>query len=231
DRMEAEGQLRRHKERLELAQHAGRIGTFEWNIQTDQVEWSATEEEIFGLPVGSFGGRLENWKEAVHPDDRERAVADCLKAVAVRADLSMEFRIVRPDGQVRWIAAQGRVYCDDLGRPLRMVGGNVDGTERKGAEAALKEADRRKDEILATLAHELRNPLAPIRNALHILNDPAANGTALQQVREMAERQVQHMARLLDDLLDVSRISRGRIELRKEAVDVAAVIQRTVEAV
>jgi PAS domain S-box-containing protein len=96
--------------------------------------------------------------------------------------------------------------------------------------AELREVDRLKDEFLAMLAHELRNPLAPIRNALHILKLSGANGEMVQQARDMAERQVQHMARLLDDLLDVSRISRGRIELRKEVVDVAMVVNRSVEA-
>jgi PAS domain S-box-containing protein len=106
-----------------------------------------------------------------------------------------------------------------------------DMTDHKRAEEALREADHHKDEFLAMLAHELRNPLAPIRNALHIMNQPGAGGEMVQQVRDMAERQVQHMARLLDDLLDVSRISRGRIELRREVVGVAAVVSRTVEAV
>jgi PAS domain S-box-containing protein len=95
----------------------------------------------------------------------------------------------------------------------------------------LREADRVKDEFLAMLAHELRNPLAPVRNALYVLKQPGADGTIMQQARDTAERQVQHMARLLDDLLDVSRISRGRIELRKEAIDVSAVIARAVEGV
>src|SRR5205807_6258710 len=82
--------------------------------------------------------------------------------------------------------------------------------------AALQEADRRKDEFLAMLAHELRNPLAPIRNALHVMKMPGANGAAVEQARQMTERQVAHMVRLVDDLLDVSRIMRGRIDLRKE---------------
>jgi PAS domain S-box-containing protein len=97
--------------------------------------------------------------------------------------------------------------------------------------AQLREADRLKDEFLAMLAHELRNPLAPVRNALHVLKLPAADGEVLQQARNLAERQVQHMARLLDDLLDVSRISRGRIELHNELVDVTSLITRTVEAI
>jgi PAS domain S-box-containing protein len=95
----------------------------------------------------------------------------------------------------------------------------------------LREADRLKDEFLAMLAHELRNPLAPIRNALHILKQPGVNETTAGQVRDMAERQVRHMARLLDDLLDVSRISRGKIELHQEALDITTVVNRSVEAV
>ncbi len=97
--------------------------------------------------------------------------------------------------------------------------------------ANLREADRLKDEFLAMLAHELRNPLTPIRNALQIMKMPTATMDLIGQSRDMAERQVQHMARLLEDLLDVSRISRGRIELRKEIVDLASIIDRTVEGV
>src|SRR5262249_29164537 len=87
--------------------------------------------------------------------------------------------------------------------------------------ADLRKADRLKDECLAMLAHELRNPLAPIRNALHIMKQHPAHEALIGQFREMVERQVQHMARLLDDLLDVSRVSRGKIDLRKESVDIA----------
>jgi PAS domain S-box-containing protein len=93
----------------------------------------------------------------------------------------------------------------------------------------VKEAARRKDEFLAMLAHELRNPLAPIRNALHVMKMAGANGDAVESARQMTERQVQHMVRLVDDLLDVSRIMRGRVELRKEPVDLATVIARGVE--
>jgi PAS domain S-box-containing protein len=94
----------------------------------------------------------------------------------------------------------------------------------------VREADRRKDEFLAMLAHELRNPLAPIRNALHIMKQAGSDAAVAGRVREMMERQVQHMTRMVDDLLDVSRITRGKIELRKEILDLAAVVGRTVEA-
>ncbi len=97
------------------------------------------------------------------------------------------------------------------------------------AEAALRDADRRKDEFLAMLSHELRNPLAPVRNALQILKMPRADAAAQAQARGMIERQVQHLVRLVDDLLDVSRIMRDKIELRKERIDLATVIERAVE--
>src|SRR5207249_4684774 len=93
----------------------------------------------------------------------------------------------------------------------------------------LKEAARQKDEFLAMLAHELRNPLAPIRNALHIMKMPGADAETVEQARDMTERQVHHLVRLVDDLLDVSRIMRGRIELRKEPIELGLVIARAVE--
>ena len=103
-------------------------------------------------------------------------------------------------------------------------------TERKRAEEALKEADRRKNEFLAMLAHELRNPLAPIRNALQILRLTEGNGEAVQSASAMMERQIGQMVRLVDDLLDVSRISRGKIELRKGRIELASAVNHAVEA-
>jgi CheY-like chemotaxis protein/two-component sensor histidine kinase len=112
-----------------------------------------------------------------------------------------------------------------------MPGVLVDITARKQLEDALRDADRRKDEFLATLAHELRNPLAPIRNSLQILRMPRVDSGTLQQTRAMMERQVDHLVRLVDDLLVVSRVMKGKIELRKEPVELANVIARAVETV
>ena len=103
-------------------------------------------------------------------------------------------------------------------------------TERKRAEEALRDADRRKNEFLATLAHELRNPLAPIRNAVQVLMAKDPRPSDLKWGAEMIERQVRHMARLLDDLLDVSRITHGKLQLRTERVELAAIVQNAVEA-
>ncbi len=113
-----------------------------------------------------------------------------------------------------------------------MVGGMaIDITDRLRAEQALKEADRHKDEFLAMLAHELRNPLAPIQSAIFIMQHPESDEATVQAAQEIAVRQVEHMSRLLEDLLDVSRISRGKIELRLEDLDLAVVTGRAVESV
>jgi CheY-like chemotaxis protein len=111
------------------------------------------------------------------------------------------------------------------------MGVNMDVTERKAMEEALREADRRKDEFLATLAHELRNPLAPLRNAVELLGRSGDNATVIEQARGMMGRQLDQMVRLIDDLLDLSRVSRGKVQLRKERVELAAVVRSAVETV
>ena len=102
-------------------------------------------------------------------------------------------------------------------------------TDRKRAEEALREADRRKDEFLALLAHELRNPLAPLRNGLQVMRLAAGDANAVAQARAMMDRQLGHMVRLIDDLLDVSRISRNKMELRRSRVLLADVVSSAVE--
>ena len=128
----------------------------------------------------------------------------------------------------RWFDTYAFRYGDRENRQVAVLFNDI--TERKRTEEALLEADRRKDQFLALLAHELRNPLAPIRNAVQILRmSPAANAPS-SQLLPMMERQLAHMARLLDDLLDVSRIANGMIELRKERMDVVQAVQTAVEA-
>jgi signal transduction histidine kinase len=140
-----------------------------------------------------------------------------------------EILIERPDGS-RWVAlAHANPFCDESGRVTGAVNILLNITARKRAEDELRQADRRKSEFLAMLAHELRNPLAPLRNGLQILRLAGENTTAAAEARAMMERQLGHMVRLIDDLLDLSRITNGKIELRKERLDVVAVVQDTVE--
>ena len=137
----------------------------------------------------------------------------------------------KPLGVLTFATAEsGRTYADaDLALASDLAHRAGIAIENTQLYQALREADQRKDEFLATLAHELRNPLAPIRNALQILKMPRVDGATIQQTRDMMERQVHHLVRLVDDLLDVSRVMRGKIELRKEPVELATVVARAVE--
>jgi PAS domain S-box-containing protein len=229
DHKRAEVALRESEQRMRLAADVARVGTFEWNIQTNVNVWTPEMEAIYGLPAGSFAGTYEAWRELVHPDDLEEAERRVRQSVE-SGGFGGEWRIIRPDGSVRWIEARAWVYHDDVGTPLRMIGVNFDVTDRKLADEALHDASERKDAFLAVLAHELRNPLGPLRNAAGILARVGPeNSAAYRQAAHIVGRQVSQMARLTDDLLDVSRIARGKVRLRTETLDLAEIVRQTTE--
>ncbi len=224
-----EQELEVSRERLDLVVNSSEVGLWYCDLPFDKLVWNPKCKEHFGLPPDAEV-TIETFYDCIHPDDREATRAAIERSIRGRTDYDVEFRTVDPQGRVRWVRSIGRAFYDLAGTPLRFDGITVDVTQRIQQEEALKEADRRKDEFLATLAHELRNPLAPIRNALHLMRGPAANGDGHEAERAMAERQVVHLARLVDDLMDVARISQGKIDLRKEVLDLAAVVGRAVES-
>ena len=232
----AEETLRESEERLRLALDAGRMGSWEWQIGSHRVTWSPGLEAIHGLEPGSFEGTFEAYQSDIHPEDREYVLDSLRKTLQEGKEHRIEYRIVLPDGTVRWVEGRGNLIRSEDGRPSRMVGVCMDIDERKRHAVetarlydALREADRRKDEFLALLGHELRNPLAPISNALQIMKLPGTDPAITVRARDMIERQVEHLVRLVDDLLDMSRIVRGRVELRREPVELAAVVARAIE--
>jgi PAS domain S-box-containing protein len=198
--------------------------------QTTQILYvSPAYERVWGRSCQSLYERPQSFLDAVHPEDRERARVAALEKHSRGEATDVEYRIVRPDGSVRWVRDRGFPIKDAAGRVYRFAGLAEDVTEKKEAEEALKEADRRKDEFLAMLAHELRNPLAPITNSVQVLNLLGPRDPRLQYARDTIGRQARHLARLVDDLLDVSRLSTGKVKLRKEPVELAAVLARAVE--
>jgi PAS domain S-box-containing protein len=169
------------------------------------------------------------WPTIILPDDMPVLAASIGRLLAGQ-EARAEARFLPKAGGVRWLYLLGHpVWDEGRRRVVCIYGAGQDITERKRVEEELKQTARQKDEFLAMLAHELRNPLAPIRNALHILKMPGANSEAARKARDMMDRQIQQLVRLVDDLLDVSRIVRNRIELRKETVDLATVFARAVE--
>jgi PAS domain S-box-containing protein len=134
------------------------------------------------------------------------------------------------DGTIIHTLISAQPLYDATGRPRGAVGSVLDITEIKNAEAALRHADRRKDEFLATLAHELRNPLAPIQNALEMMKLTAEDGELAVGARQIMQRQLVHLVRLVDDLLDVSRITRDKLELRLTTVELSSIVHQAIEA-
>ena len=227
ERRRLEKQAHRNHELFRLVHQIGKIGHWEWNSLTDENKWSPEFQALYGVEPGTFEGTYEAWARLVHPDDLPKAEEDVRRALETGKYFT-EFRVVWPDSSVHWLEARALVFKDGHDKPVRIMGVNMDITERKRHEEALREADRRKDEFLAVLAHELRNPLAPIRNALQVVRLSTDRQTR-EQARTMMERQLTQLVRLVDDLMDMSRISRGKIELRKEPVDLAAIVNSAVE--
>ena len=164
-----------------------------------------------------------------HPDERGADVELVRKAIADPAGVyHTEKRYVRKDGSAGWVHVAANMLRDGSGRATQSAAIVTDITERKLAEQALKDTDRAKDEFLATLAHELRTPLAPLTNAVELLRHSGAREPSW--CREVIERQVNHLSRLVDDLLDVSRITRDKLELRRARIALSDVLNRAVEA-
>jgi PAS domain S-box-containing protein len=168
-------------------------------------------------------------QDITHPEDLPRNLTLFQRLVSGGPDFEIEIRYVRKDGSVAWVNNSVCAIRDETGQVRSAAAVVLDVTERVQVREALKEADRRKDEFLATLAHELRNPLAPIRNSLAILRVSSNSDPATERIHEMLERQVAHLVRLVDDLLEISRITRGKIELRKERVELARIVHSALE--
>ena len=242
--IEASERLRR------MALDAAELGV--WSVNPADSSYTQDERARTIFHGSSDPSTYERDFGAIHPEDQPRIAAAV--AAAMRPDApapyAEEFRIVRPDGSVRWVAGAGRAHVVDgpMGRQVESFDGVVKditehkeeeerlrtermqaATERERLLAELQEQDRRKDEFLAMLSHELRNPLAPISNAVQLLRLQGAESPRQQKARAVIERQVGQLRRLVDDLLEVSRISTGRIELRPERVSVAGLLDRAIE--
>jgi PAS domain S-box-containing protein len=229
ERKQAEEALRESEERFRTMADATPIMI--WASGTDSLC------NYFNKQWLDFTGRTieqemgNGWSEGVHADDRERCVDTYRTAFEACKPFLMEYRLRRHDGDYRWILDAGVPRFAGDGTFSGYIGSCLDITERKQAEEKLRDADRRKEEFLAVLSHELRNPLAPIQTALDLLEHSGTGTARSDQELATIKRQVQNLERLVDDLLDVSRISRGNVELRKEVVPLAEAIADSVEAV
>ena len=170
------------------------------------------------------------WPElTLHPEDRERCLEAWARSLREGTEYEIETRNQRQDGVYRWFMTRAVPWKSVSGTVLAWFGITTDIHEQKEMQERLHENDRRKDEFLATLAHELRNPLAPLRNSLEVMRRASERGLATDGPREIMERQLTQMVHLVDDLLDLSRITRGRIELRIARLDLADAVHDALE--
>jgi signal transduction histidine kinase len=226
-RREAAEAIERREARLRTALDAARMAAWEYDLSSREIRIVTHGDSVrFDDRGGSFP--VAERLRLVHPEDDEALRAVVREALASGAPFVYQLRLRTRNGEYRWAELHGRVVRDGEA-PARIDGVVQDITERKRTEEALVEGDRRKDEFLATLAHELRNPLAPIRNAFQILRVSETSEAMRTRVYDIVDRQLDHMVRLVDDLLEISRITRGKIELRMEEVDLASSVRSAID--
>jgi len=232
DRKRVEEALRLSEQRMALALDIAGVGMWSWTPGTDDVVADARSREIIGLP-GNGPMQRRDVTRRIHPDDWRRV--ERAMAVALQPDapgrFAEEFRWIDEGGRIRWTVSHASALFEDTPqgrRVVRVVGTARDVTAHHATEEALRDANQRKDEFLATLAHELRNPLAPLRNSLHLLH-MGVDGEQQRRLQGVMERQVAQLGRLVDDLLEVSRITRGKVTLHRETVTLDEIVQRAVE--
>ncbi len=183
--------------------------------------------EFTGVPTAHIadGG----WHDVIHPDDLPGLIAAWQHSFTTGAPYEIEHRLIHRSGEYRWMLNRALASRDAAGKPAHWMGTLTDIHDKKTGEDELRAQARRKDEFLAMLAHELRNPLAPISNAAQLLSMAALDPQRVRQSSEVIIRQVRHMTSLVDDLLDVSRVTRGLVELERERVDIKSVLASAVE--
>ncbi len=235
DRVRAEADLRASEARFRTMTNA-----------MPQMVWSALpdgETDYYNQQFHAFTGLAEGaangarWLEVLHGDDRARVGVQWERSLATGEDYDVQLRLRHHSGEYRWVLVRAVAVRADDGTIVRWMGTATDIHEQRVAqdalersERALRDADQRKDEFLAMLAHELRNPLAPIGTASQLLmlsSDPAR----VRSAGEVIARQVRHMTELVDDLLDVSRVTRGLVHLDMETLDLKAVVTSAIEQV
>lgn len=247
ERKQAEIAVRESEERLRLALRAANQGLYDLNVQTGEAIVSPEYAQMLGYKPDEFQETNARWRDRLHPDDVAAVYQVYEDYIAGRLDeYRVEFRQQTRSGEWKWILSVGKIVCwtsDD--RPLRMLGTHTDITDRKQAEVEREQflrreqaarqqaesANRIKDEFLAVLSHELRSPLNPILGWSKLLQTGRLDDDATKQALVVIERNAKLQSELIEDLLDISRILRGKLRLNHQLVDVAAIVQAAMETV
>jgi two-component system CheB/CheR fusion protein len=244
DRMEQRSQVEQAlareslaKARLEIALESAGMGTWQVDLDTMQMSYSEAIGPMYGRAPGFTHAGIAAWLEDVHPDDRPVVLGEWKAALSDRKIYHVNFRALGADGITRWVESSGKVLRNAAGEPATVIGTARDVTadvnvrqnlERQREE--LEKADRQKNNFLSILAHELRNPLAAAGYSVALLRQAGGNMTTVERATVVIDRQISHMARLLEELLDLSRITRDRLELDIQRVDLRKVVDMSCDS-
>jgi signal transduction histidine kinase/ActR/RegA family two-component response regulator/HAMP domain-containing protein len=224
------------EERLRLALEGSQTGTWDWNLLTNHVTWDDYMYPLFARTKEDFDSTYESFVKFVHPEDREKLETALQAAIDSKTNVDVDFRIVDRDDSIRYMASRGRAFYDGHGRPVRMSGVNMDVTAMKRnaedlsrAKEEAEAANQAKDNFLAILSHELRTPLTPVLSTVAMLEEDTMISATIPRELEMIRRNIEVEARLIDDLLDVTGIMRGKLELHRQVVDIQPLLEHAMQ--
>jgi PAS domain S-box-containing protein len=245
DRIRMEQYLRESEARLQLAIDATQIGVWDWDIASNNVIWTPYHEILLGYEPGNPHRSYQDWLNRVHPEDIFRVETSIKAAVTQRQDYRDEYRVIWPDGSCHWLSAVGRFAYNDRQQPVRMIGILFDITDRKQAEIEREEllerekaarieserANQVKDEFLAILSHELRSPLNPILGWVKLMQSRKLSETKTAEALATIERNTKLQTQLVDDLLDIAKIIRGKLDIDRHPINLASAIECAMDTV
>ncbi len=239
--------LARRERQLSFIIEAAQLGTFDWELpaSTGKVQWNDRMKSFFWLAPDSPLAGLAAIETLIHPDDRERVQVALVQAIQGNSRYDLEYRIVGPQGQIRWVHASGRSYEDGSGEAKRFSGVVADVTvsrlaaegreqllaSERAARAEAERTSRMKDEFLATLSHELRTPLNAILGWAQVLRSEPPGPADLEQGLSTIERNARAQTQIIEDLLDMSRIISGKVRLDVMRIDLGSVLEQSIETV
>jgi PAS domain S-box-containing protein len=245
DQKRIQEELHQNKERLSLALRSAQAGMWQWFRAGNRTIWSDENFRLLGYDPERDLSTYENWLNAVYSDDREMAQQAVDRSLEDQVPLNFEYRVVLPDGTMRWLADIGQLTYDADGNPDGMIGIQIDITERKAIETErvqllereqaarhqAESASRMKDEFLAIVSHELRSPLNGILGWSRLLRTRTLNADTTEKALASIERNAQAQTQLIEDLLDISRIIRGTVRLNLRPVNLLPIIQASLDTV
>ena len=228
DAKKTEAALAESEARLQLALEVAGVSTWELDVRTGAVQLSESVYRVLGLENGDLALTLEGFLRVVHPDDRARLDEAMKASIEAGSRYAADFRIVRADGAVRWLLVRAQTFRDDDGVAARMVGAMIDVTVQRELEEKLQRIYRSKDDLLAVLGHDLRQPVQAAVVALGVLESRTSQESA-ERARQVLGRQVLQMSRLVDELVYAARVVRSEAPLQRSTFDLVESVHAAIE--